>query len=85
MSDGIAGIGASTPGSVAALQGEIRRDRSQLNDWVTCVSATTPKGQAEIQSLSSKISAAKSHIAHIEATSATPQASSPGGRIDTWA
>ena len=81
--------------SIAALQGEIRRDRSQLNDWVTCVSATTPKGKEEIQSLSARISAAKGQIARITATA--PPETSPAvrslqdnrqpatGRIDTWA
>jgi hypothetical protein len=49
-------------GSIAALQAQIRHERSQLNDWVTCVSATTPKGKEEIQSLSSKIGAAKSQL-----------------------
>src|SRR5579872_673175 len=86
--------GGTNKGSIAALQAQIRRERSQLNDWVTCVSATTPKGKAEIQSLSSKISAAQEHIARIEATntnaqasrSSPPSASPPDpGRIDTWA
>ena len=68
-------VGSAGTAVVAALQGEIRSERSQLNDWVTCVSATTPKGQAEIQSLSSRISAAQEHIERIEATHANTQAS----------
>lgn len=55
-------------GSTAALQGEIQRDQLDLNDWVTCVSATTPKGQAEIRKISGEISAAKQQIARIGAS-----------------
>jgi hypothetical protein len=33
-----------------------------LDDWVTCVSAKTTKGQSEIQSLSARISAAQQQI-----------------------
>ena len=47
----------STQSTAASLEGQIRAAREQLNDWVTCVSATTPKGQAEIRSLSAQISA----------------------------
>jgi hypothetical protein len=43
-------------GSTAALQGQIKRDQLDLNDWVTCVSAKTPKGKAEIQKISGEIS-----------------------------
>ena len=50
-------------GSVAALEGRIRQDRIQLNDWTRCVSAKTSRGQAEIQKLSGEISAAKEQIA----------------------
>jgi len=55
-------------GSTAALQGEIQRDQLDLNDWVTCVSATTPKGKAEIRQISGEISSAKQRIARIEAS-----------------
>ena len=48
-----------------ALNAEIRRDQAQLNDWVTCVSAKTTKGQVEIQSLSARISGAKQRIARL--------------------
>ncbi len=55
---------ASGGSSVAAsLQGRIRQDQIQLNDWTTCVSAKTPKGQAAIQKLSGEISAEKEQIA----------------------
>jgi hypothetical protein len=54
-------------GSTAALQGEIQRDQLDLNDWVTCVSATTPKGKEEIRKISGEISSAKQRITKIEA------------------
>jgi hypothetical protein len=55
----------STSGSsgVAALQGRIRQDQLQLNDWTTCVSAKTTKGQSAIQKLSGEISADKEQVA----------------------
>lgn len=57
-------VAASTGGtSVPSLEGRIRQDQAQLNDWTTCVSAKTPKGQAAIQKLSGAISAAKEDIA----------------------
>jgi hypothetical protein len=58
---------SAVSGSIAGLQGEIQRDRVDLNDWVTCVSATTPKGKAEIQKFSGEIGSAKKQIATIEA------------------
>lgn len=59
---------SAVSGSTAALQGEIQRDQLDLNDWVTCVSATTPKGKAEIQKISGEIGSAKQQIARIEAS-----------------
>lgn len=62
------GAGAQYPSqsrshdSVAALQGQIQQNQVQLNDWTTCVSARTPKGQAAIQKLSGEINAAKEQI-----------------------
>ena len=52
-------VGGDTPTS---LQGQIQQDQIQLNDWTTCVSANTPKGQAAIQKLSGEISAAKERL-----------------------
>jgi hypothetical protein len=69
----------STSGSsrVAALEGRIRQDQVQLNDWTTCVSANTPKGQSAIQKLSGEISAAKEQIARsLQAQSGSPSAAS---------
>jgi hypothetical protein len=51
--------------SVASLEGQIRQDQVQLNDWTTCVSAKTPKGQAAIEKLSGAISADKERIARV--------------------
>jgi hypothetical protein len=62
--------------SVASLSGQIRQDKIQLDDWTTCVSSKTPKGQAEIQRLSGEISAAKEHERRAEASS---------GSVDVWA
>ena len=87
----------SGSGSAAALQAQIASDQVQLNDWVTCVSASTPKGKAEIAALSGRISAAKEHIARIHASEAAGQsarsseaqvaapAAQPRGRVDLWA
>jgi len=61
----------------AALNGQIRRDQMQLDDWVTCVSAKTPKGKAEIQSLSARISAAKEQIASARADQAANRVPGP--------
>jgi hypothetical protein len=64
--------------SVATLELQIRQDQSQLNDWTTCVSAKTPKGQAAIQKLSGEISAAKERIASVlQGQSGAPPPASP--------
>ncbi len=67
---------AHTASSVASLNGQIRQAKSQLDDWTTCVSSKTTKGQTEIQRLSGEISAAKQQEQHIE--------TSPGS-LDVWA
>jgi hypothetical protein len=108
----LSGIGGTTPydsgstngktatprntDSIAALSGEIRNDQIQLNDWTTCVSAKTSKGQEEIQKLSTRVNAAKEQVARIEAQKAASQAvvaqtstshdqERSGGLVDTWA
>lgn len=89
----VGSIGASNPGLTASvqlkagsLQDQIRAAREQLNDWVTCVSATTPKGQAEIRSLSAQISAAQQQINRLPPThSATAIGTSAAGSLDVWA
>jgi hypothetical protein len=70
-----------TQSTAASLQDQIRAAREQLNDWVICVSATTPQGKAEIRSLSTQISAAEEQIDHLpQATAASAAAS-----VDLWA
>ncbi|HEX3843066.1 MAG TPA: hypothetical protein VHV80_01790 [Steroidobacteraceae bacterium] len=66
---------AHETGSVASLNGQIRQAKIQLDDWATCVSSKTPRGQAEIQRLAGEISAAKEHAQRLE---------SSGGSIDVW-
>ncbi|HEY6925507.1 MAG TPA: hypothetical protein VI653_18660 [Steroidobacteraceae bacterium] len=78
---------AVTPGpgdQTAALNGQVRHDQIQLNDWLTCVSAKTPKGKAEIESLSARISSAKQHIAKDQAATwsvSQPDDSSPTSKV----
>jgi len=74
--------------AAASLEGQIRAAREQLNDWVTCVSATTPKGQAEIRSLSAQISAAQEQIHRLQpphSTSGAAPGASAASRLDVWA
>ena len=81
--------------SAGAVQAQINQDQIQLNDWVTCVSASTPKGKEEIQSISTQISAAESRLHTIEASQAAVKAAQgPAGvtatatgtsRVDAWA
>jgi hypothetical protein len=66
---------AHEAGSVASLNGQIRQAKIQLDDWTTCVSAKTPRGQAEIQRLSGEISAAKEHEQRVAGSS---------GSLDIW-
>lgn len=72
----LAAVSAHKAASVGSLNGQIRQDKMQLDDWTTCVSSKTTRGQAEIQRLSGEISAAKEHERRVEA--------SPGS-IDVWA
>ena len=70
----------------ASLQGRIRIAREQLNDWVTCVSATTPKGQAEIRSLSAQISAAQEQLQRLpQSRDAASGAGGEPSMLDVWA
>lgn len=81
-----AGLAAQhTRSTSAQLEGRIRAAREQLNDWVTCVSATTPKGQAEIRSLTAQISAAQEQIQRLAQSvdSATGSAGT-GSKLDIW-
>jgi capsule polysaccharide export protein KpsE/RkpR len=80
--------------ATAALRGQIQQAQLQLNDWLTCVSSTTPKGQAAIRSLSAQISSAKQQILRLQSgqVSASPaaatrpaSAAAPTTRLDVWA
>jgi hypothetical protein len=51
---------------IAALEGRVQQAEIQLNDWTTCVSAKTSKGQAAIQKLSGEVSATKEQIARAQ-------------------
>src|SRR4051794_2342445 len=81
------GYPASSGGNnVPALQGRIQQARVQLNDWTSCVSAKTPKGQAEIQKLCGEISADKQKIAraqqsHVNISAANTQNGAPSNPI----
>ncbi len=76
----------SAQNTAASLAGQIRAAREQLNDWVTCVSATTPKGQAEIRSLSAQISAAQDQMNRLAGRAgAVDTAAAPSGGVDLWA
>lgn len=71
----------------------MRRKEIDLQDWLTCVSASTPKGKAEIESLSAQVSAARAAISRAQqsepaapiAPAASPTASPTTGRLDVWA
>jgi len=76
-------------GNVGALQGRLQQARIQLNDWTTCVSAKTTKGQAEIQKLSGEVSADEQKIARSQladtAASSSSRVGQPGRLVDVWA
>ena len=67
----------SVTSNIGALNGQIRSDEQQLDDWTTCVSAKTTKGHAEIQRLSGALSAAREAVARAAATNAA--AATPAG------
>jgi len=72
--------------SVGALEGQIRQAKTQLNDWTTCVSARTTKGQSAIQKLSGEISADKEQIERALQTPATTAVAASGPHsLDVWA
>jgi hypothetical protein len=82
-----AGLAAQhTRSNTAQLEGRIRVAREQLNDWVTCVSATTPKGQAEIRSLSAQISAAQDQIQRLAQPTNPANGVNPDShsKLDIW-
>ena len=77
--------GAAGSSSVASLNGEIQQFKQQLDDWTTCVSAKTTKGQAEIQRLSGALSAAEDRVHRLAAQQPPASAATPARSIDVWA
>jgi hypothetical protein len=79
------GAAAGTGASIASANGQIRQDKQQLDDWITCVSAKTTKGQAEIQRLSADLSAAEDRAHRLAALQPQALSVAPSRSIDVWA
>ena len=84
---GASGLGSRTTSTahLAAVNDQIRRDKQQLDDWTTCVSAKTTKGQAEIQRLSADLAGAQSRAHRIAASGSDTPSTSASQSIDVWA
>jgi hypothetical protein len=78
-------ISAASGASIASVTGQIRQDKQQLDDWTTCVSAKTTKGQAEIQRLSGELSAAENRAHRLSAQEPQASPANPSHSIDVWA
>jgi len=65
---------ATTVTSSAGIEAQIARDKKELSNCVNCESAETKQGQADIQTLTNKISAAQ---ARLDAIRTTEQISQP--------
>jgi hypothetical protein len=76
---------ATSGASIGSLNGQIRQDKQQLDDWTTCVSAKTTKGQAEIQRLSAQLSAAQDRAHRLASVQPQASAATPSRSIDVWA
>lgn len=76
---------AAVSASVSSANGQIRQDKQQLDDWTTCVSAKTTKGQAEIQRLSADISGAENRAHRLAAQQPSAVPTAPARSIDLWA
>jgi hypothetical protein len=76
---------AASGTQLASLNDQIRRDKQQLNDWTTCVSAKTTKGHAEIQRLSADLAGAQSRAHRLSTASPDATSTSPSHLIDVWA
>jgi hypothetical protein len=81
----LSGVGATSSARAGSLTGQIQQDKQQLDDWTTCVSAKTTKGQAEIQRLSGALSAAEQQLHRLAASTSQASADSPTHSIDVWA
>jgi hypothetical protein len=79
------GTNAASGANIASLNGEIRQYKQQLDDWTTCVSAKTTKGQAEIQRLSGELSAAEERAQRLATVQPQASPAAPSRSIDVWA
>jgi precorrin-2 methylase len=79
------GAAAAAGASVSSANDQIRQDKQKLDDWTTCVSAKTTKGQAEIQRLSSDLSAAENRAHRLTALKPQALTVASSRSIDTWA
>jgi hypothetical protein len=76
---------AASAASLASANGQIRQDKQQLDDWTSCVSAKTTKGQAEIQRLSAALGGAEDRAQRLVALQPPVSAAAPTRSIDVWA
>jgi hypothetical protein len=79
------GSKAASGASAASVNDQIRQDKQQLDDWTTCVSAKTTKGQAEIQRLSAELGGAESRAHRLAASQPQTSTAAPTHSIDVWA
>jgi hypothetical protein len=77
--------GPSAGASISSVDGQIRQDKQQLDDWTTCVSAKTTKGQAEIQRLSADLRAAEDRAPRLAAQQPQGLPVAASRSIDVWA
>jgi hypothetical protein len=79
------GHSGASGASLSSANDQIRQDKQQLDDWTTCVSAKTTKGQAEIQRLSAALSAAEDRAHRLVALQPQASPAAPTRSIDVWA
>ena len=79
------GTRAASGASSASVNDQIRQDKQQLDDWTTCVSAKTTKGQAEIQRLSAELGGAESRAHRLAASQSQTSSVFSLHSIDVWA
>jgi hypothetical protein len=81
----VSNASSASGASIASLDGEIRQYKQQLDDWTTCVSAKTTKGQAQIQRLSGELSATEERAQRLAALQPQASPDAPSRSIDVWA
>ena len=79
------GTSATSRASIASANDQIRQDKQQLDDWTTCVSAKTTKGQSEIQRLAAELGGAESRAHRLADSQSRDSSTSPSHSIDVWA